>query len=231
MSVQGLTGGGRIPQPGEISLAHKGVLFLDELPEFARETVEALRQPLEEGAVHLVRLGGSYVYPADFMLAAAMNPCPCGYYPDMQKCRCTQTAIHRYLERISQPILDRIDICGGAGADIRGINRTAKEETSAAIQKRVAVAQDIQREHYGRKDFRITARYLPRRSGSIVLLTRSRSSIWKRSTESCSLPQDLTISFCGWHARWRIWTAEAGFATGIWRRQSATEALTESSGR
>ena len=102
VSVQGLTGGGRIPQPGEISLAHKGVLFLDELPEFARETVEALRQPLEEGAVHLVRLGGSYVYPADFMLVAAMNPCPCGYYPDMQKCRCTQTAIHRY-SREDQP--------------------------------------------------------------------------------------------------------------------------------
>ena len=220
VSVQGLTGGGRIPQPGEISLAHKGVLFLDELPEFARETVEALRQPLEEGAVHLVRLGGSYVYPADFMLVAAMNPCPCGYYPDMQKCRCTQTAIHRYLERISQPILDRIDICVEAPALTFGQFRSAwrwhRTFNGSAT---------------GRKDFRTTARYLPRRSGSIVLLIKSRSSIWKRSTESCSLPPDLTISFCGWRARWRIWTAAVGFATGIWRRQSATEALTESSGR
>lgn len=121
------------PAAGEISLAHKGVLFLDELPEFARETVEALRQPLEEGAVHLVRLGGSYVYPADFMLVAAMNPCPCGYYPDMQKCRCTQTAIHRYLERISQPILDRIDICVEAPALTFGeLTGQQKEETSAA---------------------------------------------------------------------------------------------------
>lgn len=154
VSVQGLTGGGRIPQPGEISLAHKGVLFLDELPEFARETVEALRQPLEEGAVHLVRLGGSYVYPADFMLAAAMNPCPCGYYPDMQKCRCTQTAIHRYLERISQPILDRIDICVEAPALTFGeLTGQQKEETSAAIQKRVAVAQDIQRKRYRKEAF------------------------------------------------------------------------------
>ena len=154
VSVQGLTGGGRIPQPGEISLAHKGVLFLDELPEFARETVEALRQPLEEGAVHLVRLGGSYVYPADFMLAAAMNPCPCGYYPDMQKCRCTQTAIHRYLERISQPILDRIDICVEAPALTFGeLTGQQKEETSAAIQKRVTVAQDIQRERYRKEGF------------------------------------------------------------------------------
>ena len=154
VSVQGLTGGGRIPQPGEISLAHKGVLFLDELPEFARETVEALRQPLEEGAVHLVRLGGSYVYPADFMLVAAMNPCPCGYYPDMQKCRCTQTAIHRYLERISQPILDRIDICVEAPALTFGeLTGQQKEETSAAIQKRVAVAQDIQRERYRKEGF------------------------------------------------------------------------------
>ena len=151
---QGRYGGGRIPQPGEISLAHKGVLFLDELPEFARETVEALRQPLEEGAVHLVRLGGSYVYPADFMLVAAMNPCPCGYYPDMQKCRCTQTAIHRYLERISQPILDRIDICVEAPALTFGeLTGQQKEETSAAIQKRVAVAQDIQRERYRKEGF------------------------------------------------------------------------------
>ena len=153
-SLNALIGGGANAMPGEVSLAHNGVLFLDELPEFARETVEALRQPLEEGAVHLVRLGGSYVYPADFMLAAAMNPCPCGYYPDMQKCRCTQTAIHRYLERISQPILDRIDICVEAPALTFGeLTGQQKEETSAAIQKRVAVAQDIQRERYRKEAF------------------------------------------------------------------------------
>ena len=87
------------------------MLFLDELPEFARETVEALRQPLEEGAVHLVRLGGSYVYPADFMLVAAMNPCPCGYYNHpTRECTCPPGAVHRYLGRISGPLMDRIDL-------------------------------------------------------------------------------------------------------------------------
>ena len=232
VSVQGLTGGGRIPQPGEISLAHKGVLFLDELPEFARETVEALRQPLEEGAVHLVRLGGSYVYPADFMLVAAMNPCPCGYYPDMQKCRCTQTAIHRYLERISQPILDRIDICVEAPALTFGeLTGQQKEETSAAIQKRVAVAQDIQRERYRKEGFSYNSQIPATKIREYCALDKKQEQYMVRSTESCSLPPDLTISFCGWRARWRIWTAAVGFATGIWRRQSATEALTESSGR
>ena len=102
---------GAIPGPGEISFAHKGVLFLDELAEFDSRTLEILRQPLEERCVRLVRTQGSYEFPAEFMLVAAMNPCKCGDYPDMQKRRCTQTAIERYLGRISGPLLDRIDIC------------------------------------------------------------------------------------------------------------------------
>ena len=155
VSVQGLTGGGRIPQPGEISLAHKGVLFLDELPEFARETVEALRQPLEEGAVHLVRLGGSYVYPADFMLVAAMNPCQCGYYPNMQKCRCSQYAIERYLSRISQPLIDRIDICVEASTiGFRALNEERAEESSDVIRERVMRVHQMQRERYSGAGFK-----------------------------------------------------------------------------
>ena len=144
-----------------------------------------------------------------------MNPCPCGYYPDMQKCRCTQTAIHRYLERISQPILDRIDICVEAPALTFGeLTGQQKEETSAAIQKRVAGGTGrFNGSATGREGFSYNSQIPATKIREYcAFLTRSRSSIWKRSTESCSSPQDLTISFCGWHARWRIWTAETGFA-------------------
>ena len=106
-----LIGGGLVPRPGEISLAHGGVLFLDELPEFRKSVIEVLRQPLEEKSVQISRTYGNYRFPADFMLVAAMNPCPCGCYPDMKKCTCTPAQIHMYLSRISRPFLDRIDLC------------------------------------------------------------------------------------------------------------------------
>ncbi len=106
-----LIGGGQTPGPGAVSLAHKGVLFLDELTEFHRNTLDLLRQPLEEHQVNLARSSGTYRFPADFMLTAAMNPCPCGYYPDRGKCRCTMSEVTRYLSRVSGPILDRIDLC------------------------------------------------------------------------------------------------------------------------
>ena len=149
-----LIGGGTRINPGEISLAHNGVLFLDELAEFKGGLLDLLRAPLEEHCIRLSRAGRNVTYPANFLLFGAMNPCSCGYYPDMQKCRCTQTAIHRYLERISQPILDRIDICVEAPALTFGeLTGQQKEETSAAIQKRVTVAQDIQRERYRKEGF------------------------------------------------------------------------------
>lgn len=111
VSMQALAGGGRIPNPGLISMAHKGVLFLDEFPEFPKTHIDILRQPLEEKTVLVSRAYGSYKYPADFMLVAAMNPCPCGYYPNLNKCTCSETEVRRYLGHISGPILDRIDIC------------------------------------------------------------------------------------------------------------------------
>ena len=111
ITMQGLSGGGVVPKPGEISLAHKGVLFLDELAEFQKNALDVLRQPMEEKTVRLVRLHGSYDFPADFMLVAAMNPCKCGYYPDMQRCRCSAQSVSRYIGKISKPLLDRIDIC------------------------------------------------------------------------------------------------------------------------
>ena len=108
---QALAGGGNIPRPGAISLAHKAVLFLDELPEFKKEALEILRQPLEEKKVHIARANANYTYPADFLLIAAMNPCRCGYYPDMKRCSCTIKDVKNYLSRISGPLLDRIDLC------------------------------------------------------------------------------------------------------------------------
>lgn len=144
-----LVGGGRIPAPGVISLAHRGVLFLDELPEFKRETLDILRQPLEDKRVHIARSSGSYVYPADFMLVGAMNPCPCGFYPDRDRCRCTPFEVRRYLSRVSGPILDRMDICVEA-LPMRFAEITAggSGETSARIRERVMAARERQAQRF-----------------------------------------------------------------------------------
>lgn len=111
MSPQALAGGGRIPKPGEITLAHRGILFLDEMPEFARGSLEILRQPLEDREIIISRQAGTFRFPANFLLLAAMNPCPCGYFPNRARCRCTPAEISSYMNRISQPLLDRIDLC------------------------------------------------------------------------------------------------------------------------
>ena len=110
ITANALIGGGKNPKPGEISLAHHGVLFLDEFLEFQKNIIEMMRQPLEDGRITISRLQGSYTFPCDFMLVAAMNPCPCGYYPDRNRCHCTKPQIDRYLKKVSQPMLDRIDM-------------------------------------------------------------------------------------------------------------------------
>lgn len=147
-SPQALAGGGRNPRPGEITLAHRGVLFLDELPEFSRRSLEILRQPMEDRVVHISRVGGTYDFPADFILCAAMNPCPCGYYPDMNKCRCTSGQVTRYLNRLSQPLLDRLDLCADAEPVTFGSMQGKKGETSGEIRKRVEKVHEIQKERY-----------------------------------------------------------------------------------
>ncbi|MBR5376896.1 MAG: YifB family Mg chelatase-like AAA ATPase, partial [Lachnospiraceae bacterium] len=150
ITPQALSGGGSIPKPGECSLAHKGVLFLDELPEFSKSALEILRQPLEDRKVRISRTHGNYVYPADFLLCAAMNPCKCGYYPDRNRCSCTENDVKKYLSKISGPLLDRIDICVEASRmefdELR--SRSDKNESSDAIRKRVEKAALIQAERY-----------------------------------------------------------------------------------
>lgn len=144
-----LAGGGRIPMPGIISLAHRGVLFLDELPEFKRETLDILRQPLEDKKVQIARSSGSYVYPADFMLVGAMNPCPCGFYPDRERCRCTPFEVRRYLSRVSGPILDRMDICVEAmPMAFADMTSGRREESSAQVRERVMEARKRQEHRF-----------------------------------------------------------------------------------
>ena len=148
----GLIGGGTNPMPGEISLAHRGVLFLDEFPEFPRNVLEALRQPMEDGVVTISRAKGSVTYPAQFLLASAANPCPCGYFGDPKKpCKCLPGQITRYQKRVSGPILDRIDIHVDVPAveTQKLIGRSkVKSPKSKAIQKRVQAARDIQTKRF-----------------------------------------------------------------------------------
>jgi len=148
ISQAGLAGGGRWPRPGEISLSHRGVLFLDEFPEFGHAVLEVLRQPLEDRAVTISRAQGRIVFPANFMLVAAMNPCPCGYYGDLVKeCRCSPSEISRYQKRISGPLLDRIDIFAEVPrVEYDKLTDDRLGETSETIRARVEAARQRQRE-------------------------------------------------------------------------------------
>lgn len=152
-----LVGGSSVPRPGVISLAHRGVLFLDELPEFRREVLDSLRQPLEERRVTISRVSGSVTYPSDFMLVCAMNPCPCGYYPDRNRCRCTQTQVKKYLGRVSGPILDRMDLCVELQpVDVVGFGGK-RGEKSAAIRERVLGARERQMQRFAGTAYRFNA--------------------------------------------------------------------------
>ena len=152
ISDAGLIGGGHHPRPGEVSLAHNGVLFLDELPEFKKHVLEVLRQPLEDMRVTIARAASTLTYPASFMLVAAMNPCPCGYLGDPKHaCRCTYPQIHRYRAKISGPLLDRIDIHVDVPAVPHAhLLQDAQAEPSAAIRARVARARAVQSARFAR---------------------------------------------------------------------------------
>lgn len=162
VSAVALAGGGKIPHPGLISLSHKGILFLDELPEFSRESLEVLRQPLEERRVHISRLSGSFRFPADFMLCASMNPCPCGYYPDFSRCRCTAPEITRYLHKLSGPLMDRIDICLQVGrVPYEALSGGCRGESSAVMRERVAEAVKRQQRRFRGSRYRFNGEVAP----------------------------------------------------------------------
>lgn len=163
ISPAGLTGGGSVPRPGEISLAHNGVLFLDELPEFKRSAMEALRQPLESGEVVVSRVAGTVTYPSDITLVGAMNPCPCGFFGHpTRSCICSQNAVQKYLNRISGPMLDRMDLhVEVPPVDYAALSNNKPAETSAEIRARVNAARKIQQERYRGTGINCNARLTP----------------------------------------------------------------------
>ena len=146
LSAVGMAGGGAVPKPGEISLANNGVLFLDELPEFAKSALEVLRQPLEDGQITISRAAGTRTYPGHIMLVCAMNPCRCGYYGQPGgKCTCTARSIRQYMSKVSGPLMDRIDIHVNVPAvDYDSLERRADEEPSSEILCRVTAARRLQ---------------------------------------------------------------------------------------
>lgn len=144
-----MSGGGNTPHPGMISLAHRGVLFLDEMTEFPKKVLEVLRQPIEDKVIHVAKNGYSVSYPSDFMLVGAMNPCPCGMYPDMNKCTCTENMRKRYISKLSKPLVDRVDLCMQVSRpESYEILKEINEEPSYKIRERVIKAQKIQQERY-----------------------------------------------------------------------------------
>ena len=189
ISAAGMAGGGVSPRPGEVSLAHHGVLFLDELPEFNRNVLEVMRQPLEDGEVSISRLGGIYRFPADFMLVAARNPCPCGQYPDMNRCTCTVRQIRNYNARISKPLLDRIDI----NVDVRKVDcrqlfggRTGKN--SAEMRESVLRTQRIQSERFSGENIRFNSQMDSALCSKYVVLDGEA----KNFMEDCFADMDMT---------------------------------------
>ncbi len=154
ITTAAMLGGGSNPKPGEVTLAHGGILYLDELPEFSRGVMEALRQPLEDRYVRISRTYGNFEFPTDFMLLGAMNPCRCGYYPDRNKCSCTERDVNKYIGKISGPIMDRIDLQVRVNSvSFEEINSDVKMESSQAIKERVDEAVERQRFRYRDEPF------------------------------------------------------------------------------
>jgi len=158
ISQAALIGGSNVPKPGMISLAHRGVLFLDELTEFPRAVLDALRQPLEDRKVNIARVSGNVTYPSNFMLVCAMNPCPCGYYPDTNRCHCTEPQIRKYMGKVSGPILDRIDLCVELqSVDYLHLKGRQKGEGSEVIRQRVIEARQRQKVRFEGTNYRFNA--------------------------------------------------------------------------
>lgn len=189
VSPMGLAGGGSVPKPGEISLAHNGVLFLDELPEFSRQSMEILRQPVEDGEITISRVAGRLSYPSQVMLVCAMNPCPCGFYGHPTKaCTCSKNVSKRYLAKISGPLLDRIDV----HVEVQPVNYEQlsgkmKAETSAEIRKRVNRAREIQRARLEGTGIKCNAQMTPKATREFCEMTDGAQRLLKVSFEKLDL--------------------------------------------
>lgn len=158
ISQAALTGGSSRPKPGVISLAHRGVLFLDELPEFQRGVLDCMRQPLEERKVNIARVEASVTYPADFMLVCALNPCPCGYYPNEERCRCTATQVKKYLQKISGPIMDRVDLCVELQpVEVQSLQGKNRGMSSSEMRTKVETARNRQMKRFAGTKYHFNA--------------------------------------------------------------------------
>ena len=189
ISASGLAGGGIVPKPGEISLAHRGVLFLDELPEFRKDTLEILRQPLEDGKVTISRVSGSLSFPSEFMLVCAMNPCRCGWYGDPSgRCTCSKKMVDQYLGRISGPLLDRIDLIAEIPAvPFEDLRKAAPAESSAEIKKRVEAARARQRQRFSGSDLQSNAQMGPAELRRACQLDEPSAQLMKTAFERLQL--------------------------------------------
>jgi len=188
VSYAALTGGGRVPKPGEISLSHNGVLFLDELPEFQKNVLEMLRQPLEDGSVNISRAYGSITYPSHFLLLASMNPCPCGYSGIPERCNCSQGEIAKYLGKISGPLLDRIDISIESPAvDYEDLSSGAAAESSASVRKRVTAAHLIQRGRFKNEEIIFNSSMSPSQTEKYCVLGSDERNLLKQAFDALKL--------------------------------------------
>lgn len=189
ISAQGLGGGGSVPRPGEISLAHNGVLFMDEFPEFDRRAKESLRQPLEDGEITISRSGGTVSYPSDLMVVAAMNPCPCGFFGHPTKaCTCTDAAVKRYRDKISGPVLDRIDIhIEVQPVDYENLASKEEEELSIVIKERINKARSIQNKRFGGTGVTCNAKMNPKMTKEYCVLSGEASELLKLSFDKMGL--------------------------------------------
>lgn len=189
VSPAGLSGGGAVPHPGEVSLAHNGVLFLDELPEFARTAMEVLRQPIEDNIVTISRVSGTLTYPCSVMLIAAMNPCPCGYFGHPTRpCTCSANAVSKYLSRVSGPLLDRLDLhVEVPPVEFDALDSDEPAESSSVIKARVNAARKIQSERYKNTGITCNARLTPALLHDACGMTDSARSLLKRAFESTGL--------------------------------------------
>ena len=211
-------------RPGEISLAHNGVLFLDELPEFHRDVLEALRQPLEDGIVTVARAGGTLRLPAQFQLVCAMNPCKCGWrgHPS-GKCTCSDKEVEKYVQKISGPLLDRIDLhVNVPSVEYEAMRRKSKPESSAQVKERVDAARAIQSRRFEGTGIPCNAQMTPPMVGRFCELDSRCDALMKSALSGWASPHGAMTGYCGWPGPLRIWTVRSISAWSICQRPFST---------